>query len=86
MLVLNTDNINKKKLYPCYSSNLYKFLLYIKQIHPISIKVHYKTNKKFSLFVKTEELQNALTEWSNNKETNTLVFPKVGDDNETKTE
>jgi len=67
MKVVNTDVFNQDELFFCYSPNLYKFLRYKKDVEPIDIKVNRRTHKKYSVFIKSPELQTYLDEWKNNK-------------------
>lgn len=75
MFVVNSETINEKKFY-CKSKNLKKFLCEIKNIKYISRQIDENDKKIVWIFLKTEELSNALLEWKKNKETGNLVFPK----------
>jgi len=75
MFVSNPESIKKEKFY-CKSKNLKRFLCEIKNIKYISRYVDKKDKKTVWIFLKTEELNNALAEWKNNKETGNLTFPK----------
>ena len=74
MFVSNPESIKKEKFY-CKSKNLKRFLCEIKNIKYISRYVDKKDKKIVWIFLKTEELSNALTEWKKNKETGNLIFP-----------
>jgi len=78
MKVDNWKELDEDKLFPCYSKNLYKFLRFHKKIIPIAIDTNKKNNKKFSVFVKGDELQKCLDEWAKNKEEGNLFFKKEG--------
>lgn len=75
MFVVNPETINEKKFY-CKSKNLKKFLCEIKNIKYISRQIDENDKKIVWIFLKTEELSNALLEWRKNKEVGKLVFPK----------
>ena len=75
MFVSNPESIKKEKFY-CKSKNLKRFLCEIKNIKYISRYVDKKDKKIVWIFLKTEELSNALTEWKKNKETGNFIFPK----------
>jgi len=75
MFVANPNSIQKEKFY-CKSRNLKRFLCEIKKIKYISRKIDKRDNKTIWIFIKTEELNEALAEWKRNKETGKLVFPK----------
>jgi len=75
MFVSNPESIKKEKFY-CKSKNLKRFLCEIKNIKYISRYVDKKDKKIVWIFLKTEELSNALAEWKKNKETGNLAFPK----------
>lgn len=75
MFVSNPESIKKEKFY-CKSKNLKRFLCEIKNIKYISRYVDKKDKKTVWIFLKTEELSNALAEWKKNKEIGNLIFPK----------
>lgn len=56
----------KFKVYRCYSNNLKEFLM-SKGIDYITIAKDHKTDKTFWMFLKSEELDKALTEWTDSK-------------------
>lgn len=60
------ENIGEIKFFKCGSLKLAKFL-YQKEIVPVSSFVSSKTGKLIYKYVKSKELDKALTEWSNNK-------------------
>lgn len=74
MKIVDISKFNSDELFFCYSPNLYKFLRYKKDIMPIGIKVNQKTHKKYSIFVKSPDLQACLDEWKNNKITGKLAI------------
>lgn len=74
MLVKNfKEAFPKEKLFFCKSPNLLKFLVDIHDIHYIN-KVLNNDNRFTWVFLKTKDLDDALTEWSNNKKNNTFVY------------
>jgi hypothetical protein len=75
MFVVNPETIKEKKFY-CKSKNLKKFLCEIKNIKYISRQIDENDKKIVWIFLKTDELSEALLEWKNNKETGNLAFPK----------
>lgn len=75
MFVANPEVIKQRKFY-CKSRNLKRFLCEIKNIRYISRKIDKKDGKIIWIFLKTNELDKALTEWRKNKETGNLAFSK----------
>ena len=73
-MISNAEEVakkGKKKLYPCFSPNLRKFL----EEHgvvPIKTAVH-ENNKTIWFFVVNDEVSKLLTEWSNNKPNKAVV-------------
>jgi hypothetical protein len=74
MFVRNEISINKKYIYPCKSSNLYKFLTQHKKIPYVSRVLDSKDNKYIWYFMRTDELSEALVEWKKNKEDGNLIY------------
>lgn len=69
MFVKNAEvEFSKQDLFFCYSPPLKKYLCKIKNIAYISKGINNETKKSYWLFIKTNELSEALIEWSNNKE------------------
>lgn len=69
MEICNTEeleNIGEVEFFRCGSLKLAKFL-YQKEIVPVSSFVSSKTGKLIYKYVKSKELDRALTEWQNNK-------------------
>lgn len=60
-----------KNFYFCYSDKLLKFLRYEKDLKFLITARHIETNNQFWLFNRTQELEDALTEWSKNGKNNT---------------
>jgi len=60
----------------CYSFNLERFLQQEKNIYFVDQGLHKKTNKIYFMYIKTDELNSALKEWSNRKTTNNFYLPK----------
>ncbi|MEK4752293.1 hypothetical protein MKX72_07350 [Priestia sp. FSL R5-0597] len=54
----------KQEYYFCYSTNLSEFLREEKGMEAICKAFHHKTDKLFWLFEKTEELKDALNEYT----------------------
>ena len=52
------------KLYTCYSANLMKFLTEQKKIRYELVACNPNTMKTFWIFIRNEELNKALGEWS----------------------
>lgn len=73
-MISNAEEVakkGKKKLYPCFSPNLRKFL----EEHgvvPIKTAVH-ENNKTIWFFVVNDEVSKLLTEWTNNKPNKAVV-------------
>lgn len=57
---------NRVKIYRCYSNNLKEFLM-LKGLEYVDIAKDHKTDKTFWMFLKCEDLDRALTEWSNSR-------------------
>lgn len=78
MNIVNTENINKNKIFYCYSFNLHNYLKYIKNIFPLNSKpkTNIKNSKQYYEFIRSKRFDEALKEWQNNKKNNTLVFKK----------
>ena len=55
------------KLFYCYSGKLKSFLIYKKDFKYLHKGHNFKTSKDFWVFNRTEELNEALTEWAQNK-------------------
>lgn len=53
--------------YYCYSYFLYNYLKFEKNIRYIVTGKHIETNKQFWQFEMSEDLMNALTDWTNRK-------------------
>lgn len=67
MYVKNTEKeFSKDDLFFCYSPNLKKFLCKEKNIQYIAKGINSETKKTYWLFIKTDNLSLALTEWTNN--------------------
>jgi len=77
MRVVNINEFSQDELFFCYSPNLYKFLRYKKDIEPIDIKVNRRTHKKYSVFIKSPELQNCLDEWKANKTNGIFAIRRI---------
>ncbi|MED5103139.1 hypothetical protein P9858_23770 [Niallia circulans] len=56
--------MNQEKYFFCYSTNLFEFIRYEKGIKFICTAFHDKTMSRFWLFERTEELNNALLEYT----------------------
>ena len=63
-MISNADKVTKK-LYPCFSPNLKKFLEE-HGISPVKTAVH-ENSKTIWFFIVTDEVSKLLTEWTNNK-------------------
>ena len=79
MIIRNAEiNINPQNIYKCYSPLLCRFLEENKGIQHIFSGENNKNNKQYWLFIKTDELQQALKEWSENKSSGNLFFKREG--------
>jgi hypothetical protein len=73
-MISNAEEVAKKntrKLYPCFSPNLRKFLEE-HGIAPVKTAIH-ENSKTIWFFVVTDEVSALLTEWTKNKPTNKAV-------------
>lgn len=68
-------NIGIVKFYDCGSLKLCKFLVQEKRIVPIKSFVSKKTGRLIYRFVKSKELDKALTEWHDNKNKRQVIEP-----------
>lgn len=59
--------MDNNQLFYCYSGKLKTFLVYKKKIKYLHRGHNSNTSKDFWVFVRNEDLCNALTEWSLNK-------------------
>ena len=74
MHIKNIEDIDIKKMYYCKSPNLMKFLTDERKIMYVNKK---KNGFKYVwIFLKTDDLDNALTAWSNNKKNGNLFYKK----------
>ena len=67
-MISNADELvknDKKKLFPCFSPNLRKFLEE-HNIAPVKTVTH-ANHKTIWMFIITDEVSALLTEWTNNK-------------------
>ena len=74
MFVKNPIAIDRKAIFPCKSSKLYKFLVKEKKIPFITRVLDQKDNKYIWCFMRTEALGDALLEWKNNKEEGKFIY------------
>lgn len=56
--------MNNIELFSCYSVPLMRFLSETKKIKYKIVGLHPKTKNTFWVYIRDEELNNALTEWS----------------------
>lgn len=68
--------VDRKDIFFCYSFNLVRFLQYEKGVFPVDQDVHKITKKIYYIFLKTEDLDSALKEWTERKKDNKLFLPK----------
>jgi len=73
------DIIDDNSCFHCYSFNLKRFLENEKGLMHIDVGCNKKTKKTYFLYIKTEELGKALTEWTLRKSKNEYYIPKGGD-------
>jgi len=59
--------LQKNTLFYCYSGKLKSFLMYKKNLRYLHKGLNDKTQRNFWVFERSEELNDALTEWSQNK-------------------
>lgn len=74
MFVKNPNKINKDSMFPCKSNKLKRFLVEKKGLQYAARIFDEKDSKYIWCFMRTKELGEALIEWSENKEKNTLAF------------
>jgi hypothetical protein len=67
MFIKNPEIILKEKKYYCKSKNLKRFLTEVKKIPYISKEYKEETKKCIWIYIKTQQLKDALNEWSYNK-------------------
>ncbi len=67
-------SINSKNAFPCKSTKLLKFLTENKGLMYIAKTIDERDSRSIWLFVRTDSLAEALTEWHTNKETGNLAF------------
>lgn len=82
MNILNAESVIKDveehQLFYCKSLYLKRFLCEIKSICYIMKDLDCETKKYTWVFLRNEDLDMALGEWSENKRTGKLLFPKGG--------
>lgn len=61
---MNQDTINQFNFFYCYDEGLTSYLIR-KGFRYITKARHYRTNKLFSLFILTDELNHYINEWNN---------------------
>jgi hypothetical protein len=76
MFITNSEALDGKKLYPCKSGNLKRFLCEIKNLRFISKSYDEEQQRCTWFFIKGEELDIALDEWKQRGITGDLLFPK----------
>lgn len=85
MFIKNPDiTIDREKVFPCKSNKLSKYLTQEKKIMYISRVLDKTDNKWVWLYMRTDELANALVEWKANKDNGTLAYAKQEIDNTAK--
>lgn len=73
-MISNAEEVaknGKRKLYPCFSPNLRKFLEE-HGVAPVKTAVH-ENNKTIWFFVVNDDVSKLLTEWTNNKPNKAVV-------------
>ena len=76
----DNSEIKKSDCFFCYSLNLNRFLQREKELFPIDGGYNKTTSKVYFVFVKTELLDLALTEWKVRKEQGNLYTLRGDDD------
>jgi hypothetical protein len=76
MFVENIESLDQEQLFPCKSYYLMKFFVQHKKLSILSQKVDKKDDKMIWYFSKTQELEDALAEWAERKETGNYFFKK----------
>ena len=66
-------DMNKQNLFFCYDIKLFKYIKNVKGIDYLSVAKHPKTDKLFSIFYKSNELQAAINEYRE-LEDKSLIF------------
>lgn len=78
MLILNEENLPKKKLYYCYSPPLNRWLKNVKNIFSIRSGIYKKPGEfegnAFEVYILCDELDRCLQEWTNNKINKTFAI------------
>lgn len=74
MKIINSQDLDKENIFPCFSPPLMKFLVEIKGIHFIDIQFNEYTNKKCWIFCKSNLLSNALEEWGVRGKTDNKIY------------
>lgn len=64
MKIINSQDLDKDNIFPCFSPPLKKFLVEVKSIHYVDIQFNEYTNKKSWIFMRSQILDDALLEWS----------------------
>lgn len=58
---------SNQKTYNCFSPNLFKHLVAHNNF-PVACYEHHKTRKEFWVFIKTDQLKEALSKYGNNSQ------------------
>lgn len=77
MFVTNPESISGEKKYYCKSRNLKKFLTEEKKIQYISKQYDEETKFITWIFIKTQDLKDALEDWKVRKENGNFYIPKI---------
>jgi len=74
MKIINSQDLDKDNIFPCFSPPLKKFLVEVKGIHYVDIQINEYTGKKAWIFVKSESLSRSLEEWSERGKTDNKIY------------
>lgn len=74
MKIINSQDLDKENIFPCFSPPLTKFLVEIKGIHYIDIQFNEYTNKKAWIFIRSQKLNDALIEWSERGKSGNKIY------------
>lgn len=74
MKITNTHEMNKEDIFPCFSPPLKNFLVNIKGIFFVNETFNDKSRKSCWIFIKSQQLENALEEWTTRGKTGDKIY------------
>lgn len=74
MKIINSQELDKDNIFPCYSPPLMKYLVEIKDIHFIDTQFNELTGKKTWVFCKSDLLEEALLEWTERGKSGNKIY------------